>query len=122
MKEKNKNQAPFNPFYSYINSQNELGFDIPDVSMFGMLKISEKSHPEAVAIDYFGRKITYNKLVEEIEKISHSYYRIGVRKGDVVTVLMPNTPEAVISIYALNRLGAVSNIVHPLSAQEEIKN
>ena len=51
-----------------------------------------------------------------------SVNKIGVRKGDVVTVLMPNTPKAVISIYALNRLGAVSNIVHPLSAQEEIKN
>ena len=122
MKEKRNDLIHENPFYKYLNNQSEYGFDIPDTSMFGMLQISEKSHPEAVAIDYFGRKFTYNKLVEEIERISHSYYKIGVRKGDVVTVLMPNTPEAVISIYALNRLGAVSNIVHPLSAQEEIKN
>ena len=119
---RNSNFTCENPFYSYINSKSEYGFDIPDVSMFGMLKISEKNHPEAVAIDYFGRKFTYNKLVGEIERISHSYYKIGVRKGDIVTVLMPNTPEGVLSIYALNRLGAISNIVHPLSAQEEIKN
>lgn len=111
-----------NPFYKYINPQSEYGFDIPDVSMFGMLKISKKSHPEAIAIDYFGKKYTYKLLLKEIEKISHAYYKIGVRKGDIVTVLMANTPEAVISIYALNRLGAVANIVHPLSAQEEIKN
>ena len=62
------------------------------------------------------------ELVERIEKVSNAYFDLGVRKGDIVTILMPNTPEAVISIYALNRLGAVSNIVHPLSAQEEIKN
>ena len=122
MEEKNKNYVYENPFCNYINPQSEYGFDIPDVSMFGMLKISEKSHPQAIAIDYFGKKYTYKKLIEEIENISHAYYKIGVRKGDIVTVLMPNTPEGVLSIYALNRLGAVGNIVHPLSAQEEIKN
>ena len=111
-----------NPFLNCINPQSKYGFDIPDVSMFGMLKISASSHPDAVAIDYFGKKYTYKKLIENIEKVSHSFYKIGVRKGDVVTVLMPNTPEAVMSIYALNRLGAVGNVVHPLSAQEEIKN
>ena len=110
------------PFSKCLNNHSEYGFDIPDVSMHGMLKISEKSHPDAVAIEYFGRKFTYKKLIEEIEWISHSYYKIGVRKGDVVAVLMPNTPEGVLSIYALNRLGAVCNIIHPLSAQEEIKN
>ena len=122
MEKRNSNFICENPFYSYINSKSEYGFDIPDVSMFGMLKISEKSHPEAIAIDYFGKKYTYKKLIEETEKISHAYYKIGVRKGDIVTILMPNTPEGVLSIYALNRLGAVGNIVHPLSAQEEIKN
>lgn len=119
---KNKIITAENPFYKYQNNKSEYGFDIPDASMFGMLKISEKSHPEAIAIDYFGKKFTYKKLCENIERASDAYYKIGVRKGDIVTVLMPNTPEAVISIYALNRLGAVSNIIHPLSAEEEIKN
>ncbi len=119
---KDKSVSYQNPFYAFINSENELGFDIPDVSMFGMLKISEKSHPQAVAVDYYGRKYTYKRLLEEIEKVSDGFYKIGIRKGDIVTILMPNTPEAVISIYALNRLGAVGNIVHPLSAEEEIKN
>ena len=57
----------------------------------------------------------------EIVNASNAYYKIGVRKDDIVTVLMPNTPEAVISIYALNRLGVAVNIVHPLSAEEEIE-
>ena len=45
---------------------------------------------------------------------------MGVRKGDVVTICMPNTPQALDVFYALNRIGAVSNMVHPLSAQNEI--
>ena len=111
-----------NILYSYINNESELGFDIPDVSMFGMLKISAESHSDALAYEYFGAKASYLELVKRIERISADYYRAGVRRGDIVTILMANTPEAIISIYALNRIGAVANIVHPLSAQEEIKH
>lgn len=111
-----------NPLLDLENDKSELGFDIPDISMFGMLKISENSHPDAFAYEYFGSKVTYRKLVCEIEKVSGCFYNLGVIKGDIVTIIMPNTPEAVISIYALNRLGAVANIIHPLSAQQEIKN
>ena len=118
----NKYPVEKNPLYAYINNDSALGFDIPDVSMFGMIKISAESHPDALAYEYYGAKCTYKELIERIEKVSNAYFDLGVRKGDIITILMPNTPEAVISIYALNRLGAVSNIVHPLSAQEEIKN
>lgn len=111
-----------NPFYAYINNDSELGFNIPEVSMYGMLKISVESHPDAYAYEYFGAKCKYGDLLKKIKYVSNAYFEIGVRKGDIVTILMANTPEAVISIYALNRIGAVSNIVHPLSAQEEIKN
>lgn len=111
-----------NPFLKYENSSSPLGFDIPDVSMFGMLKISAVNQPDSLAYEYFGTKCTFSNLIKKIEKISGAYYNAGVRKGDIVTIVMPNTPEAVISIYALNRIGAVANILHPLSAQEEIKN
>lgn len=114
-------ETAVNPFYAFENKNSELGFDVPDVSMFGMVKISQKSHPDAAAYEYYGKSYTYSELVKNIEKISESYAAIGVKKGDIVTILMPNTPETVLSIYALNRIGAVANIVHPLSAQEEIK-
>ena len=111
-----------NPFYKFENPQSPLGFDVPEVSMFGMLKISAENLPDSDAYEYFGTKCTFANLIKRIEEISGAYYAAGVRKGDIVTIVMPNTPEAVISIYALNRIGAVSNILHPLSAQEEIMN
>lgn len=116
------NKSISNPFLKFENSNLPLGFEIPDTSMFGMLKISAENQPEAAAYEYFGTECTYKDTVKKIEEVSGAYYNIGVRKGDIVTILMPNTPEAVISIYALNRIGAVANILHPLSAQEEIKN
>ncbi len=111
-----------NPFFRFENSEAPLGFDVPDVSMFGMLKIAAENQPDADAYEYFGTKCSYSGLVKKIERISAAYAAVGVKKGDIVTIIMPNTPEAVISIYALNRIGAVANILHPLSAQEEIKN
>lgn len=111
-----------NPFFKYENADLPLGFETPDVSMFGMLKISAQTRSDESAYEYFGESCTYKRLIEKIEAISGAYYSLGVRKGDVVTIIMPNTPEAVVSIYALNRIGAVANILHPLSAQEEIKN
>lgn len=117
-----KYSAERNPLYKYVHSGKNVRFTVPDVSMFGMLKISAKGHPKAYAYEYFGSKCTYEQLIKRIEEISQSYCRQGVRKGDIVMILMANTPEAVMSIYALNRIGAVTNIVHPLSGQEEIKN
>lgn len=111
-----------NPFFKFENSSLPLGFEIPDVSMFGMLKISAENLKDAAAYEYFGTECTYEDIIKKIEAVSGAYHSIGVRKGDIVTILMPNTPEAVISIYALNRIGAVANILHPLSAQEEIKS
>jgi len=110
-----------NPFFKYENSSSPEGFEVPDVSMFGMLKISAKNLPDSLAYEYFGTECTYKNFVKKIEEISGAYHSFGVRKGDIVTIIMPNTPEAVISIYALNRIGATVNILHPLSAQEEIK-
>lgn len=111
-----------NLLFKYENSKLPLGFEIPDMSMFGLLKMMAEKQPDSMAYEYFGTKCTYRNLVEKIKEISGAYYSLGVRKGDIVTIIMPNTPEAVISIYALNRIGAVANILHPLSAQEEIMN
>lgn len=118
----NKYPVDKNPLYKFIDSQSDMGFSVPDVSMFGMIKISAQSHPEALAFEYYGARCTYGDMINRIEGVSNAYYEIGVRKGDIVTILMANTPEAVLSVYALNRIGAVANIVHPLSGQEEIKN
>ncbi len=111
-----------NPFLKFENSSLPLGFEVPDTSMFGMLKISAENQPEAWAYEYFGTKCSYKNIVKKIEDISGAYSALGIGKGDIVTIIMPNTPEAVLSIYALNRIGAVANILHPLSAREEIKN
>lgn len=75
----------------------------------------------ANAIQYFGRLISYGELSRLIDECAAGFLSIGVKKGDYVTIFLPNIPQCVIAVYAVNRIGAVCNIVHPLSTKEEIE-
>lgn len=111
-------KAPWKKYYSKKDRQVE----IPDISLYKIIKEQALMNPNNVAIDYFGKKITYKNFIKEIDKAARSFRCYGIRPGDVVTICMPNMPEGVISFYALNKIGAIANMIHPLSAEEEIKN
>lgn len=111
-------KAPWKKYYSKKDRQVE----IPDISLYKIIKEQALMNPSNVAIDYFGKKITYKNFIKEIDKAARSFRCYGIRPGDVVTICMPNMPEGVISFYALNKIGAIANMIHPLSAEEEIKN
>lgn len=89
-----------------------------DISIYDYV-FDKKNSGEA--LNYFGRKISYQKLEKEIEIFAKKMISIGIKEKDIVTVCMPNTPEAVIAFYALNKIGAVANMIHPLSSENEIK-
>jgi len=84
-----------------------------------VLKTSEK-YPDTMAYDFFGCKQTYRRFAEEITLCARGLKAKGIEKEQRVTICMPNTPQAVIVLYALNLIGAVANMVHPLSAEEEL--
>lgn len=92
-----------------------------DVSIYEGLRSSKTVVMENYAINYFGYKIAFSDLFKKIDICAKSLVSYGVRKGDVITVCMPNTPEAIIMIYAANKIGAIVNLVHPLSSKEELR-
>jgi len=83
-------------------------------------KIAE-NYPNNVAFDFMGRSTTYKKMLEEVEKCAKALRTIGVRENDKVTIAMPNCPQAIYMFYAVNMVGAVANMIHPLSAENEIE-
>ena len=103
---------------TYNEKTNEL--NVPDITMYEMVKRLAAKHPGATAYEYLGTTGTYSELFENIDSFAKSFTACGVKAGDIVTVCMPNTPEAVFAIYALNKMGAAANVIHPLSAQAEI--
>lgn len=94
---------------------------LPHDSIYNLLYEVNKDNLDMLAIDYYGTKFTFIKFFEEIDKCANAYKEYGVKKGDIVTLCMPNIPEAIISFYALNKIGAVANMIHPLSSEKEIE-
>lgn len=95
--------------------------EYPDISIYEMLEQNSKNRLKLCAYNYFGTKATYKKLFAEIEECAASLKAIKVSEKDKVTICMPNTPESLASFYAINKIGAIANMIHPLSAENEIK-
>ncbi len=91
-----------------------------DGSMVDALEDTARAVPDTIAYNFFGNKVTYKELIIQIHEAAKALRAQGVLPGDRVTICMPNTPQAIILFYAINRMGAVANMIHPMSAAEEI--
>ncbi|MBQ6560265.1 MAG: AMP-binding protein [Erysipelotrichaceae bacterium] len=91
-------------------------------SMSDAIEEMAKKYPTSVAFDFMGRSTTFRRMVDEIDKCARALRTIGVRENDCVTIAMPNCPQAIFLFYAVNRIGAIANMIHPLSAEKEIEN
>ena len=94
--------------------------DYPDRSMYGLLAETARQYPGHIAYDFLGKKTTYSQFMQRIDAAARGLTALGIQKGDAVTICMPNSPQAVDCFYALNRIGAIANVIHPLSAATEI--
>ena len=101
--------------------KDKLKVKVPDMSLYEFIYENNKTRQNNIAINYFGRKISYYELFTSIDICAKALTSQGVREGDVVSICMANTPEAVIAFYAVSKIGAIANMIHPLSAEEEIK-
>lgn len=95
--------------------------EYPDCSMFECVRIAAEKYPDYVALEFQNKKTTYSKMITQIELIAQSLLASGVKKGDYVSVVAPNTPQALDMVYAINRIGAIANMIHPLLSVSEIK-
>ena len=90
-------------------------------TMYQAVKRMAETYPDYIAFDFEGATTTYKKMLEGINQCAKALKMIGVSQGDRVTVALPNCPQAVYLFYALNCIGAVGNMIHPLSAEKEIE-
>lgn len=85
-----------------------------------LLKIANE-YPDNICYDFMGKKTKYPALISKIEDCARALVAAGIKKGDKVTICLPNCPQGVIMFYAINRIGAIANMIHPLSSENEIK-
>ena len=108
--------APWLEFYDDVPHSLEY----PDNSMAHLVFKASEKYPDLIAYSFFGCKQTFRAFADEIQQCARGLIETGIQKNDRFTICMPNTPQAVIVFYALNLIGAVANMVHPLSAEEEL--
>lgn len=108
------------PWLKYYTDE-AINAKLPECTVYEYLWENNKEHLDDVAIEYFGRKISYRKLFESIDRTAAAFAALGVRKGDIVSLAVLASPETVFSFYALDRLGAVCNFMNVLSSADEFE-
>ena len=108
------------PWKDYLGEV-PMHLDYFEGSMFEAVAAIARKYPNYVAFDFMGKSTTYKELVQQIEVCAKALKTIGIREGDKVTIAMPNCPQAVYLFYAVNLVGGIANMIHPLSAEKEIE-
>jgi long-chain acyl-CoA synthetase len=110
-------QKPWLKFYGNVPET----IDYPRVTMYEALKQTARDNPESVAYDFMGYTSTYSKFMSEIDQCADALASLGLKKDDRITISMPTSPQGIICFYAVNKLGAVASMIHPLSTAKEIE-
>ena len=110
-------RTPWEPFMDFI----PMHMDYPEWSMCEAVEEVARRHPDVIAYDFMGGHTSYREAVSAIHECARALRAAGIRENDRVTIAMPNSPQAVSMFYAVNMVGAVANMIHPLSAEGEIE-
>ena len=100
---------PWLKFYT----EEQINIDLPECTVYELLWNNNKDHLGEIALNYYGHRFTYGQLFDRIERAAKAFSALGVKAGDIVIICTVNTPEMVYAFYALNRLGAIANMVDP---------
>ena len=90
-------------------------------TMYEKVEAVAKKYPNYIAFDFMGKSTTYKEFTKSVELCAKSLSMLGIRENDKVTIAMPNCPQAIYMFYAVNLIGAISNMVHPLSSEKELE-
>ena len=111
-------KSPWRKFYG----EEKDHLEYPDFSAYKLIEYTASKHLNNISYNYYGNKKTYHEFLKQIDEVARSLKALGVKHKDVISICMPNTPEGIISFYAANKIGAVASMIHPLSAENEIKH
>ena len=109
------------PWYKFYGDEKQH-LEYPDYSAYKLIEYTASRHLNNISYNYYGTKKTYHDFLKQIDDTARAMKALGIKHKDVVSICMPNTPEGIISFYAANKIGAIASMIHPLSAENEIKH
>ena len=88
-------------------------------TMYQQFENSAKERGDNPCLHYYNNTLSWNETSELIDKCAAALVANGVKKGDRVVICLPNMPQCVAAVYAVNKIGAVASMLHPLSVKSE---
>ena len=116
----NKKEDKDKPWFKYYGRMPQH-LNYYSGSMYDYLYESAIRNEDRIAYKYYNTSKTYKEFIEKIAVIANALTQFHVVENECVTLCLPNTPESFALIYAINKIGAIANIVHPLSTTAEIQ-
>lgn len=108
------------PWQKYYTKE-ALTAIIPEMTAYQYMVSKNQDNLKTTAINYFGKKISFKEFIEKIDETARRLYNFGISEGDVVTVMSVANPELEILFYALNKLGAIINLIDVRSDYKQIR-
>ena len=109
------------PWTAFYHKDTPVNLDYYHGNMFEAFLDSCNQYPNRICMDYMGRMITYSDAERQVRRTMAALSAMGITKDSRVSICLPNIPQAVYVFYATLGLGAVANMIHPLSAKHEIE-
>lgn len=104
----------------YKTSGPRRHLEYPELTMYQMIERIAGQYPKAPAYEFYNKKTSYAAFLQKINRAAGAFTALGVKPNDRITICMPNVPQALDAFYGISRIGAVANMIHPLSAEKEI--
>ncbi len=93
----------------------------PEIPLFELLELACIRYEENVATVFFDQKMRYSELRDHVRKLATALKDMGISKGDRVAVMLPNSPQMIISYYGILEAGGIVTNISPLHVEREIE-
>jgi long-chain acyl-CoA synthetase len=97
-----------------------LEVTVPQVTVPGLLVLAAGRVPGASALVFFGKKITYGQLLDQVRRLARAFQNLGLGSGERLAVLLPNCPQLAAAYHAILSLGGAAVLLNPLLSPAEI--
>ena len=109
------------PWEKYYNKE-ELNVKRPKRTVYQEIYDNNHDYVNDLALEFFGKCISFGELFENIDKTAKSLSAYGVKDGDIVTVCCAGIPETIYTFYALSKIGAAANLMSPYFDKDDMVN
>jgi long-chain acyl-CoA synthetase len=110
------------PWVKHYQAGVPAEIELPTESLVALYERSVEEAGSSVACEFFGRTTTYAQLGDQISRAAEGLRSLGVRAGDRVAIVLPNSPQHVVAFYAVLRLGAIVVEHNPLYTERELRH